>query len=99
MGTSRRVAAAFLLIFGATLASAQPMSPPERGHEMARMDQIMEQIRSVEDPQERARLLEQHLDEMHAAMARMHETMGQMMQQVEEQRTEQRRLHDHRRMK
>jgi TolA-binding protein len=99
MGTSTKLAAAFLLALTAALASAEQQVSPPDGGETARMDRIMQQIRSVEDPEERARLLEQHLDEMHASMARMHETMGQMMKHVEEQRTERRRLHDHRRMK
>jgi TolA-binding protein len=90
-------AAAMLLVAGSVLA--QPADSQEQSVEMARMNETMERIRSVEDPEQRAQLLEQHLDEMHDAMAQMHRSMGQFMQQVEAQRTERRRLHDHRRMK
>jgi TolA-binding protein len=95
--TISATAAAMFLIAGSVLA--QPADSPEDSSDMARMNETMERIRSVEDPEQRAQLLEQHLDEMHDAMAHMHHSMGQLMQQVEAQRTERRRLHDHRRMK
>jgi TolA-binding protein len=89
--------AAMLLMVGSVLA--QPADSQEQSFDMARMNETMERIRGIEDPEQRAQLLEQHLDEMHDAMAQMHQSMGQLMQHVEAQRTERRRLHDHRRMK
>jgi hypothetical protein len=93
-------AVAALLMLGANLSLAQqPANQQSEGASVTHMNEIMQRIRSVEDPEERAQLLEQHLNEMHAAMAQIHATMGQLMEHVEQQRTESRRLHDHARTK
>lgn len=100
MTTLTKSAAVILLVLGAPLSFAQQAGGnPSPDADMANMDAIMERIRGVEDPDERAELLDQHLDEMHAEMARMLDTMGQLMQQVEQQRSERRRLHNHRKLK
>jgi hypothetical protein len=87
--------AATLLTLGANFSLAQPAEAPRMGA----MQETMQKIRETEDPEERAELLEAHLNEMHAAMARMHAEMGQLMQGMQEQKRESKRLHDHRKMK
>jgi hypothetical protein len=49
-------AAAMLLMAGSVLA--QPADSQEQAFDMARMNETMERIRSVEDPEQRAQLLE-----------------------------------------
>ncbi len=66
---------------------------------MDEMAATMQRIRATEDPAERERLLEQHLDQMHAEMAMMHRSMGRMMEQLDAQQQETKRLHDHRESK
>lgn len=73
---------------------------------MGNMEQTMQRIHATEDPQERERLLEEHLEQMHQRMEqmhqqmeRMHQEMGQMMEQMDAQRSETKRLHDHRKLK
>lgn len=76
-------------------ASSQCGSPGGMGD----MAATMEQIRATEDPAERERMLEEHLEQMHSSMAQMQCMMGEMMGQMDAQRTETKRLHDHRRTK
>lgn len=97
MRTPAALAIAAMLAAGGTTAWAQQPSEPPASRSMAHMDEIMDRIRAVEDPEERADLLEQHLDEMHAAMAQIHASMERLMLHVDEQRSEQRRLRNHRR--
>lgn len=78
-----------LLTVGSTALSAP----------MGNMEQTMQQIRATEDPEERERLLEEHLEQMHQQMEQMHQQMGQMMEQMNAQRKETKRLHDHRKFK
>jgi hypothetical protein len=80
----------------ATLAQS---GDPKAVSPMATMHQTMQQIRETEDPERRAELLETHLNEMHAIMERMHADMGELMQGMEAQKQETKRLHDHRKMK
>jgi hypothetical protein len=89
---------ATLLALGASISLAQA-GPPADAPRMGAMHETMQKIRATEDPEERAELLEAHLNEMHAAMARMHAEMGQLMQGMQEQKRESKRLHDHRKMK
>lgn len=93
-------ALATFLALGSSFTFAQQQQQQQESsavesQSVAHMNEIMERIRTIEDPEERAELLEEHLNEMHAAMAQMHAMMGQLMQHVEQQRTESRRLHDH----
>ena len=92
-------ALATFLILGSSFTFAQQQqqeaSSAAESPSLAHMNEIMQRIRTIEDPEERAALLEAHLNEMHTAMAQMHAMMGQLMQHVEQQRTESRRLHDH----
>lgn len=63
------------------------------------MQQSMERIRETEDPEERDRLLEKHMEQMTAAMRQMHENMGVMMEQMDAQKRETRKTHNHRKMR
>ena len=73
---------------------------------MGNMEQTMQKIHTTENPEERERLLEEHLEQMHQQMEQMHQQMeqmhqqmGQMMEQMGAQRTETKRLHDHRKQR
>ena len=92
-------ALATFLVLGSSFTLAQQQQeetrPAAESTSLTHMNEIMERVRTIEDPEERAELLEAHLNEMHTAMAQMHAMMGQLMQHVEQQRTESRRLHDH----
>ncbi|MEQ8992805.1 MAG: hypothetical protein RLO46_13375 [Pseudomonadales bacterium] len=88
-----------LLIGTGAAALAAPAS-------MEDMAAVMQRIQQTEDPAERERLLEQHLEQMHkhmeqmhSQMAQMHEEMGQMMGHMNAQRRETKRIHDHRKLK
>lgn len=89
------LAAATLFALGASFSLAQSADAPRMGA----MQETMQKIRETEDPEKRAELLQAHLNEMHAAMARMHAEMGQLMHGMQEQKRESKRLHDHRKMK
>ena len=47
------------------------------------MSATMARIQATADPNERARLMEKHMQEMHAMMATMHAQMGRMMDQMD----------------
>jgi hypothetical protein len=64
---------------------------------IGKMQETMQQIRQTEDPERRAELLEAHLNEMHAVMGRIQRELGDLMHGLEQQKTETRRVHDHRR--
>ena len=81
------------------MAIAGPVMAAENAGDMDEMAATMQRIRATEDPAERERLLEQHLDQMHAEMAMMHRRMGNMIEQMEAQQRETKRLHDHRKSK
>ena len=70
---------------------------------MGDMNATMTRIRATQDPVERARLMDQHMEEMHAMMAAMHGQMAQMMEQMkghsEAAREPAAGRHDHREMK
>ena len=88
-----------LMVFGLlTLVSIAHSTAAAEG-DMAGMSATMQRIQATEDPEERERLLEEHLDQMHAEMKAMYRQMGQMMEQMEAQQTETKRLHDHRKTK
>jgi hypothetical protein len=87
---------AVLLGLGAAMSIPQ-LSLAQDDASIGKMQQTMQQIRETEDPERRAELLEEHLDEMHAVMGRMHRELGELMQGIEEQKRETRRVHDHRR--
>lgn len=90
------IIAVITMTAAATLAQS---SDPKADSAMAAMHQTMQQIRETEDPERRAELLEAHLNEMHAIMERMHADMAALMQGMEAQKQETKRLHDHRKMK
>jgi hypothetical protein len=73
------------------------------GGMMADMKATMERIHATQDPVERARLMDQHMEEMHAMMADMHGQMAQMMEQMKGHGAAAREpaagRHDHREMK
>ncbi len=88
-----------LMTFAMMTATPAAMAGSETTAGMQDMDATMQRIRATEDPVERERLLEQHLDQMHAEMELMHKKMGDMMDQMKAQRKETKRLHDHRKTK
>lgn len=90
------IVASVLVLSAAPAFSAESMN--HHSH-MQEMQESMAKIRSTEDPDERARLLEEHMDQMMAAMREMHENMGHMMKQMDAQKRESRKVHDHRKMK
>ncbi|HEY5646735.1 MAG: hypothetical protein CMQ43_03645 [Gammaproteobacteria bacterium] len=89
------LAGVLLLTAGAAFAAEQM----DHDSHMQKMQESMAQIRATEDPEERARLLEAHMDQMMAAMREMHQNMGQMMKQMDAQKREARKTHDHRKMR
>jgi TolA-binding protein len=97
MKTVTNLAVAVLLAATASMSFAQPAPAAEA--RMGKMQETMQQIRQTEDPEKRAALLEAHLNEMHAVMARMHGELGQLMHGLEDQKRESKRLHDHRKTK
>jgi len=90
------VLAGVLLLAAGTVAAAEKM---DHTSHMQKMQETMGQIRATEDPEERTRLLEEHMDQMMAEMREMHENMGEMMKQMDAQQRETRKTHDHRKMK
>ena len=61
---------------GAKPAMSQGMGMMDMGH-MQDMQQKMNRIHRTEDPVERQRLMQEHMDEMHKMMGDMHSMMGQ----------------------
>ncbi len=73
------------------------------GNMMAGMQATMARIHATEDPAERARLMDQHMQEMHTMMADMHGQMGRMMEQMKDHKAAAKEpaagRHNHREMK
>lgn len=86
------------LALGAIMISTQHAIAADDAS-ISKMQETMQQIRQTEDPEERAQLLEAHLDEMHAVMGRIQKELSELMHGMAEQKKEAKRVHDHWRTK